>query len=56
MTTDEQAPASPGEEGARDAEVHALLLRLLRLVAVEVAARLRHPASGEPSNLSDGNP
>jgi hypothetical protein len=56
MTTDEQAPASPGEEGARDAEGRALLLRLLRLVAAEVAARLRRQASGEPPNPGDDNP
>ncbi len=55
MSPDEQSPGSPGAEGARDSEVRALLLRLLRLVAAEVAARLRRPASGEPSHPGDGD-
>ena len=50
MGTDEQAPSRPGAERSQAAEIRALLLRLLRLVAAEVAAQLQRPRSGEPLN------
>ena len=69
MRTDEQGPASRAAEPQQGQESRALVLRLLRLVAAEVAAQLQRPGSAEPrsrqprgkarppgSNSNDGYP
>jgi hypothetical protein len=48
MSTDEQGPASGAAGPRQEQEGRALLLRLLRLVAAEVAARLTRPGMAEP--------
>jgi hypothetical protein len=47
MCTDQQAPSSPAAGGQPEDEVRALLLRLLRLVAAEVATRLQERGASE---------
>ena len=48
MSTDEQGPASGAAGPRQEQEGRALLLRLLRLVAAEVAAQLTRPGRAEP--------
>ena len=48
MSTDEQGPADGAAGPRQEQEGRALLLRLLRLVAAEVAARLTRPGMAEP--------
>jgi hypothetical protein len=69
MSTDEQGPANGAAGPRQEQEGRSLVLRLLRLVAAEVAAQLQRPGSveqrgresrdtGRPpgSNRSDGSP
>ena len=44
MSTDPQGPSSPSAEGHSEEEVRGLWLRLLRLIATEVATQLRERA------------
>jgi hypothetical protein len=47
MCTDQQGPSSPAAEGQPQDEIRALWLRLLRLVAAEVATRLQERGASE---------
>lgn len=49
MSTDEQGPANTAAGPRQEQESRSLLLRLLRLVATEVAAQLMRPGSAEPT-------
>jgi hypothetical protein len=49
MSTDEQGPADGAAGHRQEQEGRALLLRLLRLVAAEVAAQFTRPGSAEPA-------
>ncbi len=50
MSTDDAGSAA-GAERPQDAEIREILLRLLRMVAAEVATQLQSPSSAEPRRL-----
>ena len=50
MPTDDAGSAT-GAESLQDAEIREILLRLLRMVAAEVANQLQSPSSAEPRRL-----